>query len=266
VSPSLSAATVGAIDHRTGSTDVVLRIDRTGGFAPIEFLATSAPGFSLFGDGVIVFQPKVDQAPQPDANGASKGVPWRTAKLDEDQIQDLLEFAIGVGGLGAARDAYLAGGIADVPNTVFTLHAGGLDKTVVVSGLREATEPGPDAAIRASFLKLATRLDDFDDGGRLGSDVYETDRYRAILIEREAQAGLEPLAWPWAGVTVADFPAGPPDGSGATTFPHRTMTPGEVAALGMTGLEGGLQGLPLKGTNGKIYTLVLRPLLADEKE
>jgi hypothetical protein len=266
LSPTASDVTTGAIDHRTGAADVILRIEQGGGFVPIDFLATQAPGFSLFGDGVIVFQQKVEQFPQPDANGVTKGVPWRTAKLDEGQIQELLEFALGAGGLGGARDAYLAGGVADAPNTIFTVHAGGIDKTVVVSALSEATQPGPDSAIRLAFLKLANRLQDFDEGGRIASDVYEPDRYRGVLIGRETQPGLVPLDWPWPALTIADFPPGPPDGSGATTFPHRTMTLDDVAALKLDGIEGGVQGLTIKATDGKLYTLVLRPLLADEKE
>jgi hypothetical protein len=264
-SPNASDVTTGAIDHRTGATDVVLRIEQGGGFVPIDFLATQAPGFTLFGDGVIVFQRKLDQFPQPDANGVTKGVPWRTAKLDEGQIQELLEFALGPGGLGGARDSYLEGGIADAPSTIFTVHAGGIDKTVVVYALSELSQPGPDSAIRRAFLKLATRLQDFDEGGRISSDVYEPDRYRGVLIEREAQPGLEPLPWPWSTLTIADFPTGPQDGSGPTTFPHRTMTRDEVAALKLDGIDGGVQGVTLRGTDGKLYTFVLRPLLADEQ-
>lgn len=265
-SPTPSDVTTGAIDHKTGATDVLLRIEQGGGFVPIDFLATQAPGFTLFGDGVIVFQPKVEQFPQPDANGVTKGVPWRTAKLDEGQIQELLEFALGAGGLGGARDAYLAGGVADAPNTIITVHAGGIDKTVVVSALSEATQPGPDSAIRQAFLRLATRLQDFDEGGRIPSDVYEPDRHRGVLIQRDTQPGLVPLDWPWPGLKIADFPPGPPDGSGATTLPHRTMTRDEVAALKLDAIEGGVQGLTITGTDGKLYSFVLRPLLADETE
>jgi len=81
--PAVTAGpTVGAIDHKTGATDVILRLDEGGGFVPIDFLASQAPSFTLYGDGVIVFQPKVETFPQPDASGVVHGVPWRTAKLD----------------------------------------------------------------------------------------------------------------------------------------------------------------------------------------
>jgi hypothetical protein len=44
------------------------------------------------------------------------------------------------------------------------------------------------------------------------------------------------------------------------------MTRDEVAALKLDGIAGGVQGLTIKGTDGKLFTFVLRPLLADEKE
>jgi hypothetical protein len=264
--PTSEPSTTGAIEHKTGSTDVVLRIETGGGFVPIDFLATQAPTFTLFGDGVVVFQPKVEQFPQPDADGIVKGIAWRTAKLDEDQIQELLEFALGPGGLGGARESYVDNGIADAPNTIFTVHAGGIDKTVVVNALSEEARPGADAAARASFWKLATRLNDFDEGGRISTDVYAPDRYRGVLFEREPQPGVSPRAWPWASIPFAEFKPGPEDGSGPTTFPHRTLTGTDAGELGIAGIEGGVQGLAIKGGDGKVYSLVLRTLLADETE
>src|SRR5262249_15209572 len=52
---STAAPTVGAIDHPTGATDVVLRLEQGGGFAPIEMNVAEAPIFTLYGNGVIVF-------------------------------------------------------------------------------------------------------------------------------------------------------------------------------------------------------------------
>jgi hypothetical protein len=264
--PSSAPSTTGAIEHETGATDVVLRIESGGGFVPIDFLATQAPTFTLFGNGVVVFQPRVDRSPEPDANGVVKGTPWRTATLDEGQIQELLEFALGPGGLGGARDSYIEGGIADAPNTIFTVHAGGIDKTVTINALSEEPRPGPDALARAAFWKLASRLQDFDQGGRVATDVYAPDRFRAVLIEREAQPGVGPLPWPWPDIAFADFKPGPQDGSGPTTFPHRTLSAAEAAVLKLDGIDGGVQGIALKAPDGKIYGLVLRPLLGDEKE
>ena len=102
----------------------------------------------------------------PTRTASCKRIPWRTAKLDEGQIQELLEFALGPGGLGTARDGYIDNGIADAPNTIFTIDAGGVDKTVVVNALGRTARPGPDTAARAAFFKLAERLRDFDAAAR----------------------------------------------------------------------------------------------------
>ena len=194
----------------------------------------------------------------------STAIPWRTAKLDEDQIQELLEFAVTQGALGTARDVYM-GNIADAPSTIFTLNAGGVQKVVTINGLSEVTDPGPDALARTAFFKLFTRLSDFDRGGTIDSDVYEPAAYRGVLIERDPQA-VEPKAWPWPAIKVADFVDPNAAAGGGIRLPHRTMTPDEVAALGIKDFAGGLQNVVLKAPDGKIYGLTLRPLLVDEKE
>lgn len=263
-----SGPTVGAIEHSTTATDIVLRLEQGGGFVPIEYLATQAPSFTLYGNGVVVFQQTPAVFPQPDANGVLKQIPWRTATLDEGQIQELLEFALGQGGLGTARDSYIAGGVADAPDTIFTIRAGGVDKKVIVSALGMDTVTGPDTAARAAFSKLAARLQDFDRGGSIDTDEYQADRSRGILSDRVAEPGIAVLDWPWPAVKPADFKPGANDGSGTggPIAPHRTMTADEVAALNLTGIEGGVQGLTLRGPDGKTYSFATRPLLVDEKE
>ncbi|MBA2719629.1 MAG: hypothetical protein H0U52_10365 [Chloroflexi bacterium] len=259
-------ASVGEIDHKTGSTDVILRLEEGGGFVPIEFNASQAPDFTLFGDGVIVFKRIVATFPEPDAGGVVHSAPWRTAKLAEDQIQELLDFALGAGGLGGARDKYLDDTTMDAPTSYFTVRAGGLDKTVEVAALFEIPQPGPDQVARAAFFKLSQRLKDFDRGGTIDSDVYVPERYRGMILEREPAPELKPIAWPWPAIAVTDFKKGPGDGTGGSAFPHREMTANEIAALKLTDVAGGLQGPVLKGPDGKLSTFILRPLLVDETE
>ena len=259
-------ASVGEIDHKTGATDVILRIEEGGGFVPIEFNASQSPDFTLFGNGVIVFKRIVATFPQPDVAGVVHSAPWRTAKLAEDQIQELLDFALGAGGLGGARDKYLDDMTMDASTTYFTIRAGGLDKTVEVAALFEIPQPGPDQAARAAFFKLSQRLKDFDRGGTIDSDVYVPQRYRGVIFEREPGPELKPIAWPWPAIAVADFKKGAGEGIGGLGFAHRAMTADEIAALKLTDVEGGLQGPVLKGPDGKLYTFILRPLLVDETE
>jgi hypothetical protein len=90
-----------------------------------------------------------------------------------------------MGGLGTAKDSYVEGGVADAPNTIFTLKAGGLDKTVVVNALADGSTQGADAAARSAFFKLAEKLRDFDQGGSIPTDAYQPDGFRAVLMDRE---------------------------------------------------------------------------------
>ena len=70
------------------------------------------------------------------------------------------------------------------------------------------------------------------------------------------------VTWPWADLTVADFkPAADPNG---LQFPSKTMTGDEVAQLGISEFQGGFFGTPLKGSDDKLYTVAVRPLLPDD--
>jgi hypothetical protein len=56
------------------------------------------------------------------------------------------------------------------------------------------------------------------------------------------------------------------NGAGATQFPHRVVTAVEVQDLKLGDIPGGVQGVTLTGPDGKLYTLILRPLLLHETE
>lgn len=264
-SGSASASPVpSGLEHPTGATDIVLRMEEGGGFVPIEFNAAQAPLFTLYGDGVVIFQPLLTEFPPPGADGITRHAAWRTAQLDAGQIEELVTFALGPGGLGAARDSYTADGIMDAGNTIFTIDGGGVKKTVTINALGFDPPNNPDGPARASFKKLADRLRDFDNGGTIATDVYVPAAYRALIIEREPDPLMVPVEWPWAEIGPDDFaqPAG--DGSGPP-FPHRTLSAAEVAAMDLGEVSGGLQGLVLKGPDGKFYSFILRPLLPGER-
>lgn len=265
--PGSSEPTPGGpgVDHSTGATDVVLRMEEGGGFVPIEVNAAAAPLFTLYGDGRVIFQQLQTTFPEAGPDGITRNSPWRTAQLDAGQVEELLTYALTQGGLGTARDNYGDVTLIDAGNTIFTIDAGGLDKTVTITALGMEPTGGPDDAARASFQQLAERLRDFDEGGTISTDVYVPTAYRGVLIEREvdpAVPGPSPLAWPWPDLTVADFPVG--DGVSAPGFPHKTLTTDEVAALNLGDALGGASGLIVEAPNGKTYTVVLRPLLPEE--
>jgi hypothetical protein len=246
---------VAGIEHPTGPTDVVLRVEESGGFAPVEFTATSAPSFTLYGDGTVVFRDT--QAMPPDAVGSvGRSVPFQIVRLDEEGIQALLEFALGPCGLAVAIGPY-TGGVADLPATMFTVNADGRTKQVSVTGFSPDMHPPQDKLIVTALSTLSERLRTFGNG-IAGEAVYEPAAYRGVL-QKIDQANGAVADWPWPDVEPPEFTSGVND----FLLTH-TLTAEQVAALSIPGVQGGMFGLNLKQGTG-LYSLSLRPLLPDEK-
>jgi hypothetical protein len=258
-----SSPAVGAIDHKTGATDIVLRFDEGGGFVNPAFLASQVPPFTLYGDGTVIFRSQTLEPP-PAQGSVMPFNPMRTSKLTEDQIQELLLYALGQGGLGVARASYENAMVADAGTAVFTVHAGGVDKTVSVYALGMDTQGGADAPARAAFQKLKEKLTDFDQGGSIDTAVYEPKAFRGVLFDGTGMQAPDVRTWPWKDLKVTDF-ANDADPNGLQ-FPHRTLDAAEVGQLDVKDFQGGFQGLPLAGSDGKLYTLSLRPLLPGDTE
>lgn len=254
---------VDAIDHPTGATDVILRYEEGGGFMMASYAATMVPHFTLYGDGTVVFRDPTIEFP-PMEGTVGKMNPLRTAKLTETQIQDLLRFALGEGGLAVARPEYRNDMIADASTAIFTVQAGGLTKTVSVYALGLDVEGLADGPARAAFAKLAETLTSIEEGGVVSASDYVPTAYRGILFEGAGVVEPGAVEWPWDDIAPADFaPDADPNG---LQFPHRTLTPDEVDALGYTGYDGGLQNVTLIAPDDAVYSFSLRPLLPDETE
>ena len=260
--PAGSPAT-GAIEHKTGPTDILLRYEEGGGFVMPAFTAAAAPHFTLYGDGTVIFRNPMLEVP-PAEGSVFKMNPMRTAKLSEAQIQELLALALGEGGLGAARPNYTNDMIADASTAMFTIEAGGLKKIVSVYALGLEMEGMVDGPARAAFKKLADRLTDFDQGGTIATDVYEPEAYRGVLFEAEGLEAPDIRDWPWPHIEPTDF--SPDPDPNAILFPHRRMSIKEVDELGISDYQGGFQNLVLTGPDRKTYTFSLRPLLPGEPD
>ena len=77
-------------------------------------------------------------------------------------------------------------------------------------------------------------------------------------------SGQAGRAWPWTSIKLDEFsfPADP----SALRQGSRVMSPDEIAELGITDAESGIQsGVAVTGSDNKLYSLVVRPLLPDEK-
>lgn len=234
-----------------------------GGFVAIGSLATQAPSFTLYGDGTVIARD--DNAPWPDPapDGLLRLNSFFVGTLSEQEMQDLLKFALGEGGLGVARPSYDAGGVADAPTTTFTVEAGGVEKTVAVNALGFESDGGPDAAIREAFASLAERLRSIAAELPAADRPYVPERWRGVLLEAGMGSAAAPIEWPWPALTAADFTE---EDDGGAMFASRALSADEVAALGLGELGGGVQDIPLLGPDGQAgYTLGLRPLFPDEE-
>jgi len=245
------------LEHAMGRTDVVFRFEEGGGFVPMGFFATQAPQFTLYGDGTVLFRDP-NTAPAPSAGKVFALDPYLIGRLSEPQIQAFLQFALEEGGLAVARGPYSPGNVADAPTAIFTINAGGLTKTVSVEALGFDNPDSPDAEILRTMAVLGERVRSF--ASQVESETaWVPDRWRGILTEGEFQL---PQPWPWTDVNPADFVQ--PVGPDAPQFPILTLTPAQVDALGLTGIEGGFVELQLAGPDGRTYGLALRPILPDE--
>jgi hypothetical protein len=256
---------VGAIGHSTDAGTVILRYDEGGGFVPPAFTAANVPPFTLYGDGTAVFRDPAVEAP-PMQGSVFVMNPLQTAKLSEEQIQEVLGFALGEGGLAAARPEYLNQMIADASTATFTIDTDDIKKTVAVYALGLDDPQGcADAPARAAFKRLADRLVGLGSGGAVVASDYVPTGYRASLFEAPGVVAPDVVAWPWEDVAPADFqPAADPNGF---QFPFLDMTPEQVGALGVDGPEGGFQNLVITAPDGvTTYQLSARPLLPGEAE
>lgn len=254
----------GSIGHATGATDVVLRVEQAGGFTPPAFQVTRVPEFTLYGDGTVLYQLPSDP------NDPSPIGPPRlaVATLSTEQMDALLTFAIGAGGLGEAKAQYINPFVADAPDTIFTIATDDVTKTVTAQALGFADDPNnpdasnPDAAAIRALKALYDTLVPFSDqvarGNATDAGLFEPTAYRATLQDGQAQG--EMLDWPWRDVTLDAFPADP-----VSSFRVGTLTADQAGAISPTP-EGGLFSVTVVGPDRAPYQISLRPLLPEEAD
>jgi len=193
------------IDHGTDSNDMLVRVAFEGGFVAREWTYRSLPSFSLYGDGRLVLPgAQIELYPGP----ALPAISTRTlteagvqATLAEvlDSIQGVPDEMLDMGSVG----------MADVPTTVITVHAGGVDRTIKVYGLSELTER-PERMSEEEFMargklqELVTKLGGLESWlpeGILGTEtMYESSGARLFVSEyQKVDMPQEPIMWPLGG-------------------------------------------------------------------
>jgi len=268
----VSPPAYGSVAHPAGS-EVVARIEWTGGFVPYEYLFTSVPRFTLLGDGRVLVQgPQIDIYPGP----ALPNVQVR--RLTEEGIQSVL-FRIFETGLFDASHSYDAANqfIADANSTVFTVRADNREVVVDVYALGLLTDPsGGQPGIPADELEAHDRLTALD-GDLLNLDAwiaaddwtdaawesYQPETLRLLVANIDAQPpnpdGLdsEPVAWP--GTTDPDR-----FGTASDVQNFRCgVVSGEESAAWFAALSQA-NTLTRWSHDGHLYSVSPRPLLPDE--
>jgi hypothetical protein len=262
--PTATPAGSPAIDHPTGASTVILRLDEGGGFVAPSWYATQVPYFSLYGDGTVIYRPAAEPLLGGDTIGPLRSPALHVARMTEAQVQDLLRAALVDGGLAVAAPRYENQMIADAPTAVFTVRAGGLDRTVSVYALGLEGDQGPDAAIRKQLATIGERLRAFDQEVTAGRATevgrYTPDRFRATLLEAGGAPAQAPRPWPWPMFGPDAF-VSPPAGG----FPARVISGLEAGLVGVDDIAGGASGIWITAPGGgTVYELALRPLLPDE--
>jgi len=187
----------GAIEHPTGADEAILVVSSQGGFVPVEFAVRNVPSFTLLGDGrVIVLGAQTLEFPGP----ALPALQERT--LTEEGIQQVLR-AVEETDLFTGDDLELRGMqqmVADASDTVFELHAAGLDSMVTVYALGmlmpDMEVPGMDPAEVAAHealtllsenLLLADTFIPSEMWEREGWQPYEPDAFRLYVVDVTGQ-------------------------------------------------------------------------------
>lgn len=256
-SPAPSAE-VGQIPHPTDPSAVVLSLETCCGFMPVEFALTDAPSFILYGDNRLIFRPSPD--PEQELGPGGTRPAFVQARMNAEQVDALLRFALGPGGLLDARERYDDMMIADAATTTFTIDAGGVQKTVSAYNL-SVEAMGPDGAILRRLAELAQLLGSFERqvaaGQVVSAEPYQPPSYRAWLTEGFGDGPV--VEWPWEDLDPEDFQT-PPD----AFAPLAELSPEQVTLIADEP-TGGIMGLLVEGEDGQLLSLSVRPLLPGEE-
>jgi hypothetical protein len=270
------AASPPPIAHPTGAGELVLRIDISGGLIPADFLLTELPGFSLYGDGRLVFLgPQIEIYPPPALPNL------RTLRLTERGIQQVLEEARQAGLLAGSR-TYSESPARDAPTTTFTVNVAHTSIVVTAYALGIGNDPAwtdGERTARAQLFAFAQRMAGLPQS--LSADAiaepesaYQIDRLQVVaeptsMVSSAATpaSASTPIPQPpmdWPLTTPLGASGSPYQGPGATTNTRCTEIDGAEADTLVEALRAANALKPWQ-SDGETYRVLVRPLLPDER-
>ena len=254
--PTATAAPSVLFEHPTGATDVLLRMQRTGGHLYPGTTLDVPATFTLYGDGTVLYT--VDEA----LGGKDLRHGLRVARMNEEQMAALVTYALGAGGLADAAESYSDVPIADASTVQFEVDGAGFTKSVSVYALGDEMEVTPETAHREKFAVLAKLLTGFDDeiarGNATDVGPYDAEAYRVTLFPDEFGEFPPSADWPWDDLEPADFER---DQSG---FLSRVVTPAHAQLAADLAINGDIGDAIVRGPDEVNYLVRFRPLLPDE--
>jgi hypothetical protein len=248
---------------------VLLRLSAPEGGATVRTSTDTArfdvPIFTLYADGTAIYRPPtVLPSPLPLLDPLG----FREAFLDPAQVNDLLAFAAGPGGLAAARSDYPVH-VAPASSQTIDATIGGATRQVRIWGDLALLPPAVDAAdvperaaLGALIRRLSSFIDDVTAGQATDLGPYRPENYRLVLGVSNSRAvrTMHLSGWPVDRPLPADFRRG---ASGALTFDitaHK-LSSFMYRPFPLFGGFGVRDSLHVNGTN---YIVWPRPLLPDE--
>jgi hypothetical protein len=254
VRPSASPAESASPSGMPDGQQIILQMDVCCGFVPQTVRQLSMPTFTLYADGTAIYRPStggtIDAPP-----------PLMQAQLSPEQVDALIGYALGPGGLAAADAVYDDRFVTDQHTTTFIIDADGVSKTVSAYALGfPAPEPRPNETELARLAALADTLSHFDVQVAAGhvesSQVYEPTQYLAIVTPDTSDGSAEASEWPVPGVELVM----PADGSAIIL----TLTPEQVSQV-TTVPSGGIGGIVYTTPDGQRVSVTIRPMLPGEQ-
>jgi hypothetical protein len=252
------------IQHPTGPNDLILRIEFVGGFVAPSATIAQIPTWSLLGDGSIITEgPQIEIYPSPALPNLL------VTHVNEAGIQKILEAARDAGLLGPPFEFSTNVGIADAPDTKFTVVAEGQRYETSVYGLGIDPPAGiitpEEHAARMALVDLQARLTDLGTwlpAGSVGDEqayAFPGIRVFAMPYSPPEDPQLDQAEAPW---TVS-----PALGDFAPVSALADAGCGVVSDAALQELMPALQRanqLTPWTSGGARYSVILRPLLPDE--
>jgi hypothetical protein len=256
------------IAHPTSPDRSVLTLSYDGGFVAPQVTITRFPRFALYGDGTLI-----TAGAQNEIYPQQALPPVLAQTVDERGMQAILRAAMAAG-LAEAPDMTDLDtvGIADAATTVFTIDAGGIQRTVRVYALGTLSGERPAGMVPAQFkarqqlqhlVEQLGALRDLVPVGSLtaahpyrarGARVYVSD-YRGDTTLREP-----PIAWPLSAEPLATFGMPLPTGQ---SFRCGVVQGEEWTGTLEPAVAGASQLTPWTDAGGR-FAIAFRPLMPDE--